>query len=241
MQFQDEGYIINMRRHGEKSLILTVLTRNHGKLVGYVKSCLTKKNLGIYQLGNLVSVDAYARLEENMWSFRIELLSPSSVNFLSDARKLAALASLCSLCNEALPEGENLERFYYYIDSFFNLINEDNWIAHYSYFEFYLLDYLGVGLDLTECSATGTTENLCYVSPKTGKAVCAEAGEPYKHRLFAYPSYIIKQNYRPQEVEIIDLLKMTGFFLFKNFFQIHGLKFPENRANLLSNLGLTSF
>lgn len=241
MQFQDEGYIINLRRHGERSLILTVLTRNHGKLVGYVKNCLTKKNLGIYQLGNQITVDAYARLEENMWSFRVELSSPCSVNFLSDARKLAALSSLCALCNEALPESENLERFYYYIDSFFNLINEDNWIAHYSYFEFYLLDYLGVGLDLTECSATGTTENLRYVSPKTGKAVCAEAGEPYKNRLFAYPAYIVEQNYRPQEAEIIELLKLTGFFLFKNFFQTHGLKFPENRANLLSNLGLTSF
>ena len=102
MQFQDEGYIINLRRHGEKSLILTVLTRHHGKLVGYVKNCLTKKNLGVYQLGNRVSVDAYARLEENMWSFRVELLSPAAVNFMNDARKLAALASLCSLCNEAL-------------------------------------------------------------------------------------------------------------------------------------------
>lgn len=127
MQFQDEGYIINLRRHGEKSLILTVLTRHHGKLVGYVKNCLTKKNLGVYQLGNRVSVDAYARLEENMWSFRVELLSPAAVNFMNDARKLAALASLCSLCNEALPEGDNLERFFYYVDSFFNLIDEENW------------------------------------------------------------------------------------------------------------------
>lgn len=124
---------------------------------------------------------------------------------------------------------------------FFNLIDEENWIAHYSYFEFYLLEYLGIGLDLSECSATGTTENLRYVSPKTGKAVCAEAGEPYKDRLFAYPAFIVGQKYHPEEREICDLLKMTGFFLRKNFFQTHGLKFPENRASLLSNLGLTSY
>jgi len=241
LKFNDEGYIINLRRHGEKSLILTVLTRRHGKLVGYVKNCLTKKNLAVYQLGNLVSFEAYARLEENMWSLRVELLSPETVNFMNDIHKLAALSSLCSLCQEALPEGENLERFYYYIDSFFNLIHEDNWLTNYCFFEFYLLEYLGIGLDLTECSATGTTENLRYVSPKTGKAVCAEAGEPYKNRLFAYPEFIVRQNYRPDTPEIIDLLKLTGFFLYKNFFQTHGLKFPENRANLLSNLGLTSY
>lgn len=241
MQFQDEGYIINLRRYGEKSLILTMLTKKHGKLVGYAKNCLTKKNLAIYQLGNQVAVDAYARLEENMWSLKVELLAPGTVNFMSDVRKMSALAALCSLCLEALPEGDNLERFYYYIDSFFNLINEDNWLTHYCFFEFYLLEYLGVGLDLTECSATGTTENLRYVSPKTGKAVCAEAGEPYKNRLFAYPDFIVRQNYGPTEAEITDLLRLTEFFLYKNFFQTHGLKFPENRANLLTNLGLTSF
>ena len=208
---------------------------------GYAKNCLTKKNLAVYQLGNQVLIDAYTRLEENMWSLRIELLTPAAVNFMSNSQKLAALSALCTLCHETLPEGDNLERFYRYIGDFFNLINEDNWLARYCYFEFYLLEYLGVGLDLTECSATGTTENLRYVSPKSGKAVCAEAGEPYKNRLFAYPNFIIHQNNNPTKAEITDLLRLTGFFLHKNFFQTHGLKFPENRANLLTNLGLTSF
>ena len=53
--------------------------------------------------------------------------------------------------------------------------------------------------------------------------------------------FIVGQKYHPEEREICDLLKMTGFFLRKNFFQTHGLKFPENRASLLSNLGLTSY
>lgn len=238
MQFQDEGYIINQRRHGEKSLILTVLTRHHGKIVGYVKNALTKKNLATFQLGNQISLDAYARIEENMWSFRVELLNPTAVNFMADPAKLSTLSAFCSLCNDTMPEDENLERFYYYVDSFFNLINEDNWIAHYSYFEFYLLEYLGIGLDLSECSATGTTENLKYVSPKTGKAVCEQSGLPYRDRLFAFPQFIIDRNYQPTRQEIKDLLRMTEFFLYKNFFQTHSLKFPENRANLLHNLDL---
>lgn len=236
MHFQDEGYIINLRKHGERSLILTVVTKNNGKITGYVKNCLTKKNLGIYQLGNLVTIDAYARLEENMLSLRVELSSPSAVNFMNDSVKLDTLSAFCSLCNACLPENENLERFYYYIDSFFNLINEDNWITHYSYFEFYLLDYLGVGLDLSECSATGSVDNLKYVSPKTGKAVCEEAGLPYKERLFLYPQYIVDKNYHPQASEVVDLLGMMEFFLNKNFFQIHNLKFPINRVNLGVNL-----
>ena len=85
MKFQDEGYIINLRKYGESSLILTVLTREHGKLVGFVKHCLNKKNLAVFQLGNLVAVDVYARLDENMPSLRVELISPTAVNFMDSS------------------------------------------------------------------------------------------------------------------------------------------------------------
>lgn len=238
MQFNDEGYIINTHKYGESSLILTVLTREHGKVTGFVKNCLSKKNLSTFQLGNLLRIEAYSRVDDNMLSLKVELGAPQAVNFLASAEKLQALSCFCGLCNACLPELENLERFYYYVDSFFNLINEDNWITHYAYFEFYLLDYLGIGLDLSECSATGTTENLQYVSPKTGKAVCEEAGFIYKERLFAYPHFIQEKNYFPTSRELADLLKMTGFFLYKNFFATHGLKFPQNRVSLAANLGL---
>lgn len=234
--FSDEGYIIKQRRHGERSLILTVLTQNNGKLTGYVKNAISKNNLAIYQLGNSIKLNAYSRLEENMYSFHVELVSANSVNFMASPEKLAALGSLCELCNDCLPEKENTERFYNVIDKFFKQINEDNWRTYYSYFEFYLLDYLGIGLDLSCCAVTGQRSNLRYVSPKSGKAVSAEAGAPYQNRLFAYPEYIIKHNEHPSLKEISDTLKMTEFFLNKNFFQLHGLKFPENRVNLRDNL-----
>ena len=227
-----------LRKYGENSLIVTVVSKQHGLLCGFVRGALSKKNLGIYQIGNLISIDCYSRVEENMLSLKCELLMPTAVNFMNNASKLAMLSALCSLCVACLPENENLERFYYYIDSFFQLINEPNWIAHYAFFEFYLLEYLGVGLDLSECADTGVRENLAYVSPKSGKAVCAESGAPYKDRLFLYPHFIVDKNYAPSVTEVADLLKMTEFFLNKNFFQIHNLKFPSNRASLLENLAL---
>ncbi len=238
MIINDEGYIINLRRHGEKSLILTVLTKEHGKLVGYVKNCLTKKNLGIYQQGNYIKLEAYARLEENMWSLRVELLQANAANFMTNQAKLAALSSFCSLCSDTMPERENLGDFYLYIDDFFKQINQENWLTYYCYFEFYLLKFLGVGLDLEKCSVTGSYDNLRYVSPKTGKAVCEEVGQPYHHRLYAYPRFILANEIQPTPEEIKNLLKLTEFFLYKNFFRTHYLKFPENRANLLDNLGL---
>ena len=199
---------------------------------------MSKKNLGVYQLGNLIRIDAYARIEENMLSFKTEMIQPVAVNFMNNPQKLSVLSAICSLCVACLQENENLERFYYYIDSFFQLINQENWLVHYAFFEFYLLEYLGIGLDLSECADTGKTDDLEYVSPKSGKAVCKESGEPYKERLFSYPHFIVDKNYNPDACKVADLLKMTAFFLNKNFFQIHSLKFPINRASLLENLDL---
>ena len=238
MQFNDEGYIVKVNKYGENSLILSIVTKEHGLISGFAKGAMSKRNLGIYQIGNLIHIDAYARIEENMLSLKVELLSPVAVNFMSSPQKLAALSSFCSLCLDCLPEKENLERFYYYIDSFFQLINEDNWITHYCYFEFYLLEFVGIGLDLTECAATGTTENLTYVSPKSGKAVCKDSGFIYKDKLFSFPKFVVDKNYYPTITEMADLLTLTDFFLRKNFFQTHNLKFPQNRVNLLANLGI---
>lgn len=238
MLINDEGYIINLRRHGEKSLILTVLTKEHGKFVGYVKNALTKKNLGIYQQGNLIHFEAYARLEENMWNLRVELVESNAADFIVNPQKLAVLSSLCALCNTAMPERESLEDFYGYVESFFKQIHQNEWLAYYCYFEFYLLAFLGVPLDLEKCSVTGSYDNLRYISPKTGKAVCEEVGRPYHDRLYAYPAFIIEKRINPEKREIKDLLDMTAFFLNKNFFKSHDLKFPASRANLLDNLSL---
>ena len=64
MQFTDEGYIINCRKHGEKSLVLTILCKEYGKVCGYVKSGVSKKNLAVFQLGNKIKIDAWSRVDD---------------------------------------------------------------------------------------------------------------------------------------------------------------------------------
>ena len=110
------------------------------------KNALTKKNLGVYQQGNFVRFEAYARLEENMWNLRVELLHASAVNFLTNPQKLAALSAFCALCCETMPEGQDLEEFYIYADNFIKQIHEDNWLTYYCRFEFSLLSFLGISL-----------------------------------------------------------------------------------------------
>ena len=104
MKFVDEGYIIHCRKHGENSLIVTVLCKEYGKVCGYVKSGLSKRNLATFQPGNKVKIDAWSRVDDNMLSLKVELIAPYAVNFLADADKLRVLSCLCALCRQCLPE-----------------------------------------------------------------------------------------------------------------------------------------
>ena len=96
MQFQDEGYIVHIRKHGESGVILTLVSRLHGKVTGYVRGALGKRKLSIFQLGNLVDFEAYSRVDNNMLTLRVELKTPFAVRFLGDANKLQALTSFCA-------------------------------------------------------------------------------------------------------------------------------------------------
>lgn len=235
MQFSGEGYIIKLRNQGEKSLIATLVCPEHGKIVGFINGAHSKRGLGIYQLGNYISFNAYARVAENMLSLKgVELVEAHTADFMLNTDKIEALSSLCRLLDVCVAENDNLGRFYKVVKDFFKHINDDNWLVYYSYFEYYLLDFLGVGLDISECAVTGKTEGLSYVSPKTGRAVCEEIGAPYKDKLYAYPQYIVDKNYRPKRAEVANLLAMTGGFLTKNFLAGHNLQLPEKRANLLN-------
>jgi DNA repair protein RecO (recombination protein O) len=94
-----------------------------------------------------------------------------------------------------------------------------------------LLGELGFGLDLSECAATGSNDDLIYVSPKSGRAVSSSAGEPYKERLLALPAFVktLDTGY-PDADALADGLALTGYFLERHLFGPRGQPMPEART-----------
>ncbi len=108
-----------------------------------------------------------------------------------------------------------------------------HWGALYVRWEAGLLDALGFGLDLSRCASTGTLENLIYVTPRSGRAVSGEAGEPYKDRLFALPGFLLgSQNATPDAPDVAVGLKLTGHFLLERVLAPHGRDMPAARTRL---------
>lgn len=233
MIIKDEGYVLSAKKYGEKSLIVTILSKNQGKIIGFVSDGFSKKNRGLFQAGNKLFFEASARLEENMRRlFRLELIEPNAVTMMTDVKKLELMTAVVPMFIRLLNENEEVLPLYEIISKFFKAENLKEMLIFYAFFEFYALEYLGIGLSLDCCAVTGQTEGLCYVSPKTGKAVCKEVGEPYHDRLFKYPHFIVDNNQTPSYAEIFNVLKMTEFFLYEHFFKFHNLQIPESRASL---------
>lgn len=234
MEWHDDGIIIGARKHGETSVIATLLTREHGRHVGLIRGGAGKRMRGIIQPGNKVRATWRARLSEHLGNFSLEPIESYAAAAMSDGDRLAALASACALVDAALPEREPHPALLEGLEILLCALNDDSvWPIIYVKWEIGLLTELGFGLDLTACAATGETDDLIYVSPKSGRAVSRGAGEPYKGRLLALPEFLVNAT---ANANITAGLRLTGFFLENHVFLHRDAKMPAARERLFERV-----
>jgi len=235
MQWREKAIILGARRYGETSAIVEVLTRDHGRHAGMVRSGRSKRMRPVLQQGNIVEVTWRARLEDHLGSFTIEPLAMNAALIMDEPFQLAGLTTLTALC-ALLPEREpHADLFEASQLVLANIKDDDVWPAMLVRWEAGLLDCLGFGLDLSQCAATGQTTDLVYVSPKSGRAVCAEAGEPYKARMLALPGFLLGSA-QASQADLIDGFSLTGYFLHRHLSAPRDIELPDSRERLIEYL-----
>ena len=237
MHWADTAILLSIRKHGENSAVIHAFTEQHGVHAGVVKGIHSKTMRGCAQPGNVVEAQWNARLPEQLGLYKLELKHATAALAMQDAQALMLLSSACSLLDMALPERHPYPKLYQQFHGFVLQLVEGAPLAEYVRLELALLAETGFGLDLSRCAGTGTTEDLIYVSPKTGRAVCREAGEPYKDKLFRLPEFLLHPNTPPQGGrEILDGLAITGYFLEHWLLAATGRKMPASRNRLRAGL-----
>ena len=228
MEWRDEGVILSVRRHGETSAIAELLTASHGRVMGLVRGGRSKQQRPVLQAGNAVQAVWRARLEEQLGTLVLEPLDLRAGAIMQEPFRLAGLATLAGLA-QLLPEREPHARVYEAMRVVLEAIDQDEvWPALLARWELGLLDELGFGLDLSKCAATGARENLAYVSPKSGKAVSAEAGAPFRDRLFRLPAFL-REGGAASSRDVIDALRLAAYFLDRHLFEPRGVRLPEQQ------------
>ncbi len=214
MQWSDEGVILSVRAHGETAAVAEIFTRAHGRHLGLVHGGRSRRLRPILQTGNHVDATWKARLAEHLGHVSVELRKGYAAQAMNDPLALAGLSSLCALAH-LLPERDPHPSLFEVTLFVLGYLDEpDVWPALMVRWEMALLDELGFGLDLATCAATGVREELVYVSPKSGRAVSADAGAPYKDRMLSLPTFLAKG--RQGAATIADVaagLDLTGHFL----------------------------
>ncbi|KIL98733.1 DNA recombination and repair protein RecO [Paramagnetospirillum magnetotacticum MS-1] len=236
MEWDDDGIVLAVRRHGETGAVASLLTRSHGRHAGLVHGGQGRTNRPILQPGNLVRAKWTGRLPEQLGNFKLEMLHAYGAAFLDDAARLSALGSACALVETALAERQPHPACHAALVALLHALEAESWPSIYVHFELALLRDLGFGLDLSACAATGQTDDLAWVSPKTGRAVSRAAGEPYRDKLFKLPAFLVEGG-EGDAAAIREGLEMTGFFLQRHVLDSRHAVLPAARGRMIGRLG----
>lgn len=224
MEWNDSAIILGVRRHGETSVVAEVMTRSRGRHLGLVRGGRSRTMQPVLQPGNVVDVTWRARLEEHLGDFRMEPVRLRAGHLMETATSVYGVQALAALLR-LLPEREPHAHLYESMDIILENLHEPRAAGElFVRFELAVLNHLGFGLDLTRCVATGEQEDLAFVSPKSGRAVCRAAGQPYADKMLVMPSFLRKE--LPQAADFTSLtqaFRLTGYFLERHVYEPRGI------------------
>jgi DNA repair protein RecO (recombination protein O) len=237
MEWTDEGIVLGVRRHGEGSVIVELLTRGHGRHLGLVRGGTSARMRPVLQPGNTVRAIWRARLDEHLGMYALEGLTLRAASVLTSSHAVYGVTHLAALAR-LLPERDPHEDIFEMLDAALSDFDDARHAAvQIARFELAMLTELGFGLDLSACAATGATEDLIYVSPKSGSAVSRGAGEPWRDRLLRLPPFLRDERGVTGPLtddDLRDAFALTGTFLLRHVLEPRGQTHSDARAGFIA-------
>jgi len=236
MQWSDDGIVLGCRKHGESSVILELMTRDHGRHLGLAHGGRSRRLQPVLQPGNTVHAVWRARLDEHLGTYAVEGGDLRSARLIGSPLALYGVATMAALLR-LLPERDPHPGLFETATVLLSHLDEPAVAPGlFVRFELAMLAELGFGLDLARCAATGVTRDLIYVSPKSGRAVSAEAGEPYKDKLLPLPGFLRREPAAsdPSRENLKAGFALTDYFLNLHVFGPRGMPPAEERARFVA-------
>jgi DNA repair protein RecO (recombination protein O) len=237
--WQDTAYIIGTAPLNERDMMVECLSQHHGRFRAVAKYGATRKHKTTYQQGTLIACEWKAKQEHQLGTITVEVLKGYIAQILSDYPRLLAMQSAHALCSRYLYQHDHASQIFAAFGALYDALNEHNMTAvftSYQALEITLLAETGYALSLDSCVATGAERELRYISPKSGCALSAVAGEAYKNKLFTYPAWLKDAEYTPSFAELLDAQRMNAYFLETRLGAVHNAPLPAVRERLTQHL-----
>ncbi len=235
MEWKDQGIVIGTRKHGETSLIVEIMTRDHGRHLGLVRGGRSRRKQPFLQPGNSVEASWRARLDEHLGTWQLEPTELRAAQLMETPTGIFGIQTLAAHLR-LLPERDAHQHLFEALEVVLSHLQDPPVAAALlARFELAILDDLGFGLDLTKCAVSGSTQDLTHVSPKTGRAVCREVAEPWLDKLLPLPVFLLAGGNRSEtgKEDIMAGYNLAGHFLARHVYEPRAIQPPNERASFL--------
>ena len=225
MIWDDKGYLLSKNKYSENSIISEVFTKDHGKVSGIIFGGTSKKIKNYLQIGNKIHVNFNSKNDNKLGYFKVEIQQALSPLYFDNQKKLSCITSAMNLIKILTAENQKYINIYELIKDFYLLLDKDNWIKRYIFWELELFRVLGYDLELknlVEKEVVG--DKLQYISKSnTNKKII--------------PNFLIEKNEEP--VDLTNLkrgLFLIGDYLEKTILRPNNLSQPISRLNFINSL-----
>ena len=225
MNWIDQGFLVSKSRYSENSIIAELYTLDRGKVSGIIFGGTSKKIKNYLQVGNKLHINYNSKNDNRIGYFKIEILNAYSPFYFDHKQKLSCITSAMNLIKILTAEAQANKKVYSLIEDLFNLLNEQNWLKKYIFWELELLKLLGYDLEL---------ENLVEKNLEDNKTVYFAAS--YTEKKYV-PNFLIEKDLEVTDINILlSGLKLVGDYLDKTVLKPNNLNYPNSRLNFLNSL-----
>ena len=225
MNWIDQGFLVSKSRYSENSIIAELYTLDRGKVSGIIFGGTSKKIKNYLQVGNKLHVNYKSKNDNRMGYFKIEILNAYSPFYFDHKQKLSCITSAMNLIKILTAEAQANKKVYFLIKDLFNLLNDQNWLKKYIFWELELLKLLGYDLEL---------ENLVEKNLEGNKTVYFATS--YSEKKYV-PNFLIEKDLEVTDINILlSGLKLVGDYLDKTILKPNNLNYPNSRIIFLNSL-----
>ena len=225
MIWDDTGFLLFKNRYNENSLITEVYTKNHGKVSGIIFGGTSKKIKNYLQVGNKLHINYNSKSENRIGYFKIEIQKALSPYYFDDIQKLSCISSAMNLVKLLTAESQINQSIYNLLENFYILLNDDNWIQKYIFWELDLLKAIGYDLNLIELVDKKLIDNKTQYTSKSSldKKII--------------PNFLVDKTQSSEDLKtLLSGLKLVSDYLDKSILKPNNLNQPISRLQFINTL-----
>ena len=225
MNWDDTGYLVSKNKYNENSVIADFFTEKHGKCSGIIFGATSKKTKNYLQIGNKFHLNYNYKDEGKIGYFKLEIYKVFTPLYFDSKKKLLCIASAMNLIKVLTADLQENDKIFKLVDKFYYILENENWIKNYIFWELELFKLVGFDLELKKIAKSQNINNKVtyFVESKSEKK--------------NIPNFLIDdKDYELTKLDLVKGLKLVGDYLDKTILKPNNITFPNTRIDFVNIL-----